>query len=76
MVKYQDSFYRTAMQVECGNTLCRTKMHVWTMIYLVGDGSEGILNLLAALHVLCLLGDHEGHVLLQGYEAIPKWKDN
>ena len=48
----------------------------WTMTYLVGDGSEGILNLLAALHVLCLLGDHEGHVLLQGYEAIPKWKDS
>ncbi len=48
--------------------------YMWT--YLVGDSSEGILNLLAALDVLCLLGDHEGHVLLQGYEAIPKWKDS
>ena len=42
------------------------------VLYLVGDGPEGKLNLLAALHVLRLLGDHEGHVLLQGHETIPR----
>ena len=35
-----------------------------------GDGPEGVLNLLAGLDVLRLLADHEGHVLLQGDEAI------
>ena len=36
-----------------------------------GDGPEGHLNLLAALDILRLLGDHEGHVLLQGHEPVP-----
>lgn len=30
-----------------------------------GDGPEGVLYLLRALHILRLLADHEGHVLLQ-----------
>jgi len=36
----------------------------------VGDGAEGVLDLLGALHVLCLLADHEGHVLLQRHVAV------
>lgn len=35
------------------------------------EGSEGALNLLAGLDILCLAADHEGHVLLQGHIAIP-----
>ena len=37
---------------------------------LLGQGAEGHLDLLGALYVLRLLGDHEGHVLLQCHIAI------
>ena len=35
-----------------------------------GDSAEGVLNLLAALDILCFFADHEGHVLLQRHETI------
>ncbi len=40
-------------------------------VHLRRDGPECHLNLLAALDVLRLLGDHEGHVLLEGHEPVP-----
>ena len=36
-----------------------------------GDGPEGVLDLLAGLDVLRLLGYHEGHVLLEGHLTVP-----
>lgn len=35
-----------------------------------GDGPERVLYLLAGVHVLRLLADHEGHVLLQGHMPV------
>ena len=40
--------------------------------HLVGDCPEGELYLLATLHVLRLLRDHERHVLLQSDEPVPE----
>ena len=35
------------------------------------DGPEGVFDLLGTVDIFGLLGDHEGHVLLQRHEAVP-----